>query len=267
MAELEYRDRLDQTLSNIYEELAKELSGQKVGVLFSAGVDSSLISVFARDFGLNPTLYNFGTEFSKDKEFAFKLAEDLRLPLEFLEISREEIEENIPFIKEKLVEIEIDPNPMQVALAVGVYLVGKKAKEDGVQLMLCGQGSDELFAGYHKFEGLTEEELQAGMEKGIRSVIASDIMRDNYMLKQSGIELMAPYTNQEFIDLALSIPIDLKIRDGIKKYIIRKVAEKRGLPEYIALRPKNAMQYSSGIQKVVDKINKDYKRNFTKNEQ
>jgi asparagine synthase (glutamine-hydrolysing) len=148
-----------------------------------------------------------------------------------------------------------------IAAQTKYNLLLKKAKENGVEVMLCGQGSDELFAGYHKFEGLTEEELQTQMEKGIESVMASDIKRDGYMLKQSGIGLVAPYADKDFIDFALNIPISLKIKDGIKKYIIRKVAEKRGLPEYIALRPKNAMQYSSGIQKVIDKINKENKKN------
>ncbi|HBG81513.1 TPA: hypothetical protein DDW69_01590 [candidate division CPR2 bacterium] len=256
----EYRDNLDAILSADFLKLKAKYQNQRVGILFSAGVDSSTIAAYARDFGLEPVLYNFGTEFSKDKEFAFKLAADIGLPLVFKEISREEIEEIIPFIKKELQSIRIEPNNMQIPLSVGVYLIGKKAKEDNIEVLLCGQGSDELFGGYKKYESLAEDQLEAQMQKDIKSVMASDLKRDSHMLSLSGILLEAPYTSKKFINYALRIPVEYKIRDDIKKFIIREVAKKRNLPEYITSRPKSAMQYSSGIQKIYDKIIKERRK-------
>lgn len=249
-----YVENLDRILCEEFGSLKKEIDDKKVGVLFSAGVDSSLIAKFASDFGLNPVLYTFGTEKSKDREFVLKFTKDLKIPLVFHEVTRDEIEKNILLIKKELEKIDIDPNPMEVALAVGVYLIGKKAKEDGTQVMLCGQGSDELFAGYKKYEGLSDKELSNHLRNDIESVMAKDVARDAHMLLLSGIELLAPYTNKEFIEYSLEIPLKYKVVGETKKFIIRKVAENRGLPDYICGRPKNAMQYSSGIQKVVSKI-------------
>jgi asparagine synthase (glutamine-hydrolysing) len=254
--EKEYTEKLDKILERIFADYRTQFKGQNLGVLFSAGVDSSLVAVLAEEHGLSPILYNFGTEFSKDRSFAENMANDLGLNMVAHDINTDEIENAIPFIKSELEKINIDPNWMQVALAVGVYFIGKRAAKDNTNIMLCGQGSDELFGGYSKFNGLKDSELQVAMENGIKSVIASDIKRDAHMLSLSGIALYSPYTDPEFIDYALSIPISYKIKGEIKKYIIREVAKNHGLPEYITTRPKNAMQYSSGIQKVIDKISK-----------
>ncbi len=256
-----YIKDLDKILSEEFLSLKKEIKSQKLGVLFSGGVDSSLIARLGEDTGLNPILYSFGTEKSKDRQFVFDFASDMKMPLVFEEVKTGEIEKNIPLIREELAKIGEDPNPMQVALAVGVYLVGKKAKADNVKFMLCGQGSDELFAGYKKYEGLKDDDLQKSLERDIESVMRSDIARDAHMLSLSGIKLFAPYTSQEFIDYALKIPLEYKVSGDTKKFIIRKVAEKRGLPDYICERPKNAMQYSSGIQKVVSKVCKAERQN------
>lgn len=252
-----YVDNLDRILSEEFELIKKEIDDKKVGVLFSAGVDSSLVAKLASDFGLSPILYTFGTEKSKDRDFVFKFAKDMEMTLVFHEVTRQDIEKNVPFIKKELKKIDIEPNPMEVALAVGVYLIGKRAKKDSIQVMLCGQGSDELFAGYKKYEDSTDKDLSQQLRDDIESVMVKDIARDGHMLSLSGVELLAPYTDEKFIKYALSIPLRYKVVGDTKKFIIRKVAEKRGLPNYICERPKNAMQYSSGIQKVVSKINKE----------
>ncbi len=256
-----YIKDLDKILSDEFLALRKEIEGQKLGVLFSGGVDSSLIAKFAEDAGLHPVLYSFGTEKSKDRRFVFDFARDMKMPLIFEEIENSEIENHISFIRKELVKIGEDPNPMQVALAVGVYLIGKRVKVGGIKFMICGQGSDELFAGYKKYEGLKDEDLQKSLEKDIESVMRSDIARDTHMLSLSGIKLFAPYTDKTFIDYALKIPLKYKVSGDTKKIIIRKVAEKRGLPGYICNRPKNAMQYSSGIQKVISKVYKAERKN------
>jgi asparagine synthase (glutamine-hydrolysing) len=46
----------------------------------------------------------------------------------------------------------------------------------------------------------------------------------------------------------------LKIKNGVRKYILRELARKRGLPEEICSREKKAIQYSTGINKAVKRI-------------
>jgi len=51
--------------------------------------------------------------------------------------------------------------------------------------------------------------------------------------------------------MALSIPLDFKIRGGRRKHLLREAAKLLGLPEEVAETPKKAAQYSSGILKLL----------------
>ena len=57
-------------------------------------------------------------------------------------------------------------------------------------------------------------------------------------------------------NLALRIPIELKIKDGEKKFIWRKMAETIGLPHEIAHRRNKATQFGSNINKLLERITK-----------
>lgn len=119
-------NRLDALLQNSFTNIPKH---KKLGVLFSAGVDSSTIAKYAKDACLNPLLFTFGTDFSKDKDYALKLAKDLKLPFHYLYISQEKIESVVPKIEQLLLGVGIEPNIMQVSLSIGFYLIAKEAKK------------------------------------------------------------------------------------------------------------------------------------------
>jgi asparagine synthase (glutamine-hydrolysing) len=57
------------------------------------------------------------------------------------------------------------------------------------------------------------------------------------MSMASSLEARVPYLDNEVIDLALAIPSDLKLRGGIRKWILRKAFEGR-LPQEILQRGK-----------------------------
>jgi asparagine synthase (glutamine-hydrolysing) len=77
-----------------------------------------------------------------------------------------------------------------------------------------------------------------------------DILRDNTVAEAAGIKLAAPFLDPDVVELALSIPAVLKVRefDGelVGKYILRRAAESV-VPAEIAWRDKKAMQYGSGV--------------------
>lgn len=94
------------------------------------------------------------------------------------------------------------------------------------------------------------------MNKDIDNLFKIDVIRDRTMTLESGIDIYFPYLDKDFIDYVQSLPLDLKITKDVRKFILRELAKYKGLPEYIFTRPKNALQYSSGIQKIVEKIMK-----------
>ena len=63
-------------------------------------------------------------------------------------------------------------------------------------------------------------------------------MRVDKMSMAASIEARVPFLDEELVDLANSIPSSLKYKNGITKYILRKMARKY-LPETVVYRKKN----------------------------
>lgn len=64
------------------------------------------------------------------------------------------------------------------------------------------------------------------------------LMRVDKMSMATSIEARVPFLDEQLVELATSIPSDLKYKNGVTKYILRKVAMKF-LPESIVYRKKN----------------------------
>ena len=220
--------------------------GRKTGVLFSGGLDSSLVAFLASQYS-DVVLYTAGTEDSKDLEWARKVGEILGLELKEYVFTEEDVEEALPDV---IFAIE-EPDPMNLAIGVPIYFATKLAGEEGVRVLLSGQGADELFGGYAKY--LEDPGL---MEKDLDNLGERNLARDDKIAMLNGVEGRYPYLAIPVLQTALRIPVDLKIRNGTRKFILRKVAKELGLPEEITNREKKAAQYGSGSQKVLRKIAK-----------
>lgn len=246
---------LDRLLLTSFSKIPKN---KKIGVLFSGGIDSSQIAWYAQRQNLHPTLFTFGTEFSKDYDFAQRLSQDLKLDFVYLKLTKEEISTALKPTRKILQKKQIDDNLMQVSLSIGFFLIAGRAKEMGIDLFLSGQGSDELFGGYNKYLKLLDDKkkLEQQMAQDTKNLFLVDVIRDRAMTETSGIEIYFPYLDQPVIDYVQSLPLSLKINAQARKWLIRELGKTNGLPEYIFTRPKNALQYSSGIQKIVEKLEK-----------
>jgi asparagine synthetase B (glutamine-hydrolysing) len=58
-------------------------------------------------------------------------------------------------------------------------------------------------------------------------------------------------------ELAMGIPLAMKVRsssDNVRKWILREAAIGLGIPSAVAMRPKRAIQYASGIEKAIRSI-------------
>ncbi|CAB50044.1 asparagine synthase (glutamine-hydrolyzing) [Pyrococcus abyssi] len=233
-------------LQNLLIDSVKVRASKKVGVLFSGGVDSSLIALIASRYS-DVILYTSGTEDSKDVEWARRVAEELGLKLRESLFSREDIENEI----ERIMFAIEEPNPMNLAIAIPLYFSTKRAREDGVKVLLSGQGADELFGGYAKY--LQNPGL---MLKDVEELGERNLARDDKVAMLNGVETRYPYLDLPFAILALNVPLELKIRDGKRKFILREIAKSLGLPEWVAEREKKAAQYGSNAQKILEKIAK-----------
>ncbi len=220
--------------------------GEKTGVLFSGGLDSSLVAFLASEYS-DVILYTAGAEGSPDLEWARKAADRLGLPLREYVFNIDDVRDAVPRV---VFAIE-EPNPMNLAIGIPLYFATGKAREDGVKVLLSGQGADELFGGYAKY--LERPEL---MEKDLRELAERNLARDDKIAMLNSVEGRFPFLSLPVVSAALNIPLELKIENGVRKAVLRKAAVKAGLPEELAMREKKAAQYGSHSQKLLEKLAK-----------
>jgi asparagine synthase (glutamine-hydrolysing) len=64
------------------------------------------------------------------------------------------------------------------------------------------------------------------------------------------VEVRVPFLDLDVVDLALHMPREWKINNGVEKWAVRE-AFKDELPDYVVKREKNPLSYSSGLHEWV----------------
>jgi asparagine synthase (glutamine-hydrolysing) len=226
---------------------------EHVGSLLSGGIDSSVVTAFAskiaKELGLSEWhTYCIGTANSDDLKYAALVAEDLGTVHHEYILEEKEVEKLLPTI---VYHLESFDAPL-VRSSVSNYLIAREAKCDCCSL-LCGEGGDELFAGYEFLDGLTTSELLQETVKMIDNSHNTALQRDDRMTACHGLGNRVPFFSTELVDFALGIDQRLKRRAGVEKYILRKSVEKL-LPEAIVWRPKAKFWSGSGSEVILKGI-------------
>jgi asparagine synthase (glutamine-hydrolysing) len=195
-------------------------------------------------------IFSMGTNVTKDKPFVDLFSSRFKVGYEWIELSEELIKKALPIVSELLIKNGIEDSTMQRSLGVGYYLIFQEAQRQGINGIVTGQGPDILFAGYHKYDGMSGVALEDEIKKDLM-LLETDKKRDGAMADHFGIMLLNPYLEQDFVDFSLTVPPELKLKGGIEKYFMREWGKTRDLPSEIITRPKKAFQYSTGLQKKV----------------
>ena len=223
------------------EALQKRVKG-RVGLLFSGGIDSALLARLLAEMEKDVTLYSVGLEGSQELELVRSL--DMGLELVVKELREEELEG----YARKVVEATGMIEAMQVAIGLPVYAACEAAKEDGQEAVLAGQGADELFGGYHRYLALSPADLEKALREDVRALYRTNVPRDAAIADALGLWLSCPYLDRDVVGVALGIPSALKIKGGVRKYLLRELGRRLGLPEAVWGRRKRAIQYSTGVE-------------------
>jgi len=244
----EYIKQADSIVSNHCKRYTSLFS--QCGVLLSGGIDSSVATSYVLQYCSNPTIFSMGTDLTKDKPFVDIFTTHFKTSYEWVELGEKDIVEASPIVTDLLNKNGIEPSEMQRALAIGYFLIFRSAQKLGIKGIITGQGPDILFAGYHKYQGMSGATLEDEIKKDL-ILLETDKKRDGAMARYFGITLLNPYLENEFVEFSLTVPVDMKRKDGIEKVFMREWGKSRGLPMEIVNRPKKAFQYSTGLQKKV----------------
>lgn len=126
------------------------VSDVKVGTFLSAGLDSSIITSLAAQ--VNPDIQAFSigfpdTPYLDESGLAKRTAQELGIQHHTLNLS------NNDFLSTAEQAIDALPEPFGDSSAIPFYAISQYAKEY-ISVVLSGDGADELFAGYSKYQAV-----------------------------------------------------------------------------------------------------------------
>ena len=240
----------NELLKNIQDAIKKTVSKKKIGIAFSGGVDSALISKILSDLDYDVTLLTIGFSESHDILFAKEVNEQLAFPHHVLEIDADSFEKISSDINKKIQTDNLSWNENCIAF----YYVSKLAASLNIDAVVTANGIDELFCGYNAYR----EVISQG-ESAVNKLMDSKIENEIKMMKavnqissEFGVEILQPLLDLEFIKYAKTIPISDKIHDSedlMRKHVIRKLACEIKIPEISYTKRKKALQYGTKIHK------------------
>ncbi len=214
-----------------------------VGVILSGGLDSSLTLLHVKE--MHPDCYAFtvGTPGSEDVAYARRLARDLGVPHEVVTLQPRDISRRD--IREAIYRSEVTEYGDAINAVVSLK-VFERVRDCGVKVVLTGDGSDELFGGYDMYAQVSASERRRLFLHKIRHLSRTELQRVDRTSMGLGVEARVPYLDIQMLLLSMRIPLELKVRDGYEKWILRETFADV-LPDYIKARHKNPMSHSSGL--------------------
>ena len=247
-------DTMIPELSKLLISSIEKTLEDRVAIAFSGGLDSSLIAHIAKR-SADVELFCCGTEKSEDIIYAEKAAGLLGLSLYKSTLSEQEILELY-----KKCHTIVPNDLLKVELLVPVYKVAEEAKKRDHSVLLFGSGSEELFVGYERYYRYKEEgkDLDAILQEEFKTLVNREIAWVKKVCYKLGLEARFPFYNQQLADFVFKIPLELRMEEKeLKKGLLREAAKLLSLPDLMVQRKKRAMQYGSGVHKILLKHAKD----------
>jgi len=192
----------------MYNAVEKRLMGDVPwGVLLSGGLDSTIVASLAvrlahlrADY---PVVHTFciGIQGSPDLHWAKIVAEELGTHHVSFEYT---VEEGIAAIPEVVRAVETY-DVTTIRASTPMWLMGQHLKRRGIKMVLSGEGSDELFAGYlyNHFCPSTRDMVKE-CQKKMNQLHAFDCARANKSLGDWGVETRIPFLDGGVVDFAMN---------------------------------------------------------------
>jgi len=217
------------------------------GILLSGGVDTGILAFVARP-STGFTVALKGSP-APDLGYSEKIAKLLGIRHKKMEFTTEEALATLPEVISILKTFDLAlPNDLAIYFAIKL---AKELTVNSYQLsVMTGDGADELFAGYSYMAELPPKDL----ERYIRRLSKSWHFSAGYLGAALGVEIKQPFLDKDFVRFALEISPELKVKDGVGKYILRKSFEDL-IPPEIVWRRKEPIEYGSGSTKLHEIIN------------
>ncbi|HXR25680.1 MAG TPA: asparagine synthetase B [Candidatus Binataceae bacterium] len=174
-----------------------------VAALFSGGIDSTLIMHYARRFcPAIPGYIAVGCN-APDHVYAKRYAEETGVDLR--EVTVEAHCAKTLSLIETVVDAVETFEPAVIRPSLHTYLLSQRIHQDGFRVALCGEGADELFAGYSPLEYAFTQPNGVGrnMQKQCLNMMhRANLQRVDRCSMQFQLEIREPFLDQTVVGYA-----------------------------------------------------------------
>ena len=210
-------------------------------VAFSGGLDSSILAKIQNKKKINGVTIIAKDFVGTDLSYSQIIAKHIGIPLELTYV---EIKDMLNAVSETIKILE-NFNDIEIRNSIVAYLYLSKLKEKNVSQVITGDGADEIFAGYNFLIKKESDEIKNELNR-MKKIMHFPSQK---IAEALDITVETPFTNQEIIEKADTLPIDLLVnkKDNtvFGKWILRKAFE-NDLPNSVIWRQKTPMQDGSG---------------------
>lgn len=244
------KDAVDTIISLLSKSIKNRIANRKVVLGFGGGIDSTIIAKLAS----NLITVTVCTNDSLDNRLGKESAEMLDVNHKTVLVNEKDVKDAI----RELQQVMSFKNAMHASIACIVHLLAKYVKENKMDALMLGQLADELFGGYARYVRylkISEKKVKDEMFNDVKNAYIDNFERDE-LASSFYTNLLLPYAALDFVKFAITLPINMKLdKSGTRKIILREVAKNLGIHDELVYREKKAMQFSSGIYKIVSKLN------------
>lgn len=173
-----------------------------VGVFLSGGIDSSAITAFAsKHYSGKIKTFSVGFDFDKgvnELPKAKKVAEKFGTEHHELTVSGYDLADTLELL------VEHHDSPFSDAANIPLYLLGKKVNND-IKVVLQGDGGDELFAGYKRYQTLASRRFWRPFVAGAAAVHSMLPSSRQYYTRQRYFNALNSPDDAELMALLLTV--------------------------------------------------------------
>ena len=236
---------------------------RRTGLLLSGGLDSSIIAALAvEESEKKLPSFSVGVAGSPDLENARQVAEHLGTDHREYIYGEEEMLEVLP----EVIYYQETFDASLIRSSVPNYLLSRFVAREGCEILLSGEGSDELFAGYDYLKERNMDEINTELQKLVEALGQVGLQRVDRMNGAHGLDCRLPFLTPELVEFALTIPPELKLKwdnsrkeeHPVEKWILRWTFSDY-LPEDIVWRDKQMFGEGSGSIDLCQALNRQGK--------
>jgi asparagine synthase (glutamine-hydrolysing) len=219
----------------------------EAGVYLTGTVESCIIAAILAQKNRRLRTYSVGLAGSNDGQTAKKVASWLGTDHTHIEVSEQEILDNLQNI---VLTLESFDAPV-VRHAVADYFAMKNAAESS-QAILSGEAANELFGGYTYLRPMYHEKLSNEIKRLTEQLHCTHLQRIHRMTAAHQIEALVPFCERRLVHTVSRLPANMKVsEDGRSKWALRR-AFGTVLPAWVADRPDAEDTQSMGIQQMLN---------------